>query len=128
MTKPTVEELLKLCDQLSDSYKEFVPPRCHICGHARDRITAVGMGRVTYRCASDAADPTGKSELARPAAWKHFSDSEFETALRGDPDVISVCVALRERLVGEQQAIESKRRFIASSHESSSPEPSDGKE
>lgn len=89
-------ELLRLIADLRERYKAAVPPPCPVCGHARDSISAIGMG-ITYRCGSDAADPMGKSEDKRPAAWQHFRDSEFETSRVGDSDVLKLCDAMQSQ-------------------------------
>lgn len=91
-------DLLWLVSELRERYKERKPPNCPVCGHARDRITSIGMGCITYCCGSDAANPMGKPDAEREEAWKHFGGSGYAMSMIGDADVLRLCDYVEQHL------------------------------
>ena len=88
--------LLALTAELKKDYAPEKISPCPVCGHARDRICAAGMGRVTYCCGSEDAQPTGKGDRYEEC-MDHFGKSRWETC-SCDGRILELC-GLVEKLV-----------------------------
>ena len=87
-----------LIAEMRRDYTEPAVPPCPVCRHSRNKISEMGMGRITYRCGSDDANPMGKEDKEiRGKAWQHFEASRFETRTV-DHRVLQLCDELEARL------------------------------
>lgn len=85
----------KLIEELREYYAQPVIPPCPVCGAPRTSIAACGMGRVTYCCSAEAAQPMGSGDKFEEC-MKHFGESRYETVIRGDSRVLELCDIVEE--------------------------------
>lgn len=98
----------QLISDLRESYtREQIPP-CPVCGSIRNRISAAGMGRITFCCSSKDADPVGKGDRF-DECMAHFSKSRFETVAR-DSRVVELC-QVAESAIAENAILQEERNW-----------------
>jgi len=93
----TNDQLARMIFEMRIDYAPVAIPPCPVCGSPRTSVSAVGMGRITYCCSSDDAQPMGKGARF-DECMEHFGASRYETSMPKDSRVLVLCDEIEKRM------------------------------